>query len=211
MAHGSVSSETTIRELFPALVAADAAHGAVAASSVAAGMGVSLLLMVARLPTTRVGSLDDRKALLSVTTDLLDVQRQLLATLDADTTGRLVAARAMRRADETQRTARDAAIQLALRAAADIPLDVMRVSAHGLELAAVVAVHGCRAALSDMELAVALLRAGLIGARGTLEVKLRTLTEGAYTQAVVQEMARLSDKTTRAGSAAESALRVLPA
>jgi len=30
MAHGSVSTETTIRGLFPALVAADAAHGAVA-------------------------------------------------------------------------------------------------------------------------------------------------------------------------------------
>jgi formiminotetrahydrofolate cyclodeaminase len=84
MKYGGVSSETTIRRLFPALVADDAAHGAVAASSVAAGMGVSLLVMVAALPTTRVGSLDDRKALLSVTRDLLDVQRQLLATLDVD-------------------------------------------------------------------------------------------------------------------------------
>ena len=211
MGHGDVSSETTIRKLFPTLVAADAAHGAVAASSVAAGMGVSLLVMVAALPTTRVGSVDDRKALLSVTRDLLTVQRQLLATLDVDTTGRLVAARAMLQADDTQRTARDAAIQVALRAAADVPLDVMRLSAHGLALAAVVAVHGCRAALSDIELAVALLRTGLSGARGTLEVKLLTLTEGTYTQAVVQEMARLSDEAIRAGQAADSALRVLPA
>lgn len=211
MGHGDVSSETTIRKLFPTLVAADAAHGAVAASSVAAGMGVSLLVMVAALPTTRVGSVDDRKALLSVTRDLLTVQRQLLATLDVDTTGRLVAARAMLQADDTQRTARDAAIQVALRTAADVPLDVMRLSAHGLALAAVVAVHGCRAALSDIELAVALLRTGLAGARGTLEVKLRTLTEGTYTQAVVQEMARLSDEAIRAGQAVDSALRVLPA
>lgn len=211
MGNGTVSSETTIRGLFPALVSADAAHGAVAASSVAAGMGVSLLVMVAALPTTRVGSVDDRKALLSVTRDLLTVQRQLLATLDVDMTSRLVAARAMLQADDTQRTARDAAIQVALRAAADVPLDVMRLSAHGLALAAVVAVHGCRAALSDMELALALLRTGLVGARGTLEVKLRTLTEGTYTQAVVQEMARLSEEAIGAGNAAESALRVLPA
>jgi len=211
MAHGSVSTETTIRGLFPALVAADAAHGAVAASAVAAGMGGALLVMVAALPTTRVGSVDDRKALLSVTRDLLTVQRQLLATVDADTTGRLAAARAMLQADDTQRTARDAAIQVALRAAADVPLDVMRLAAHGLALAAIVAVHGCRAALSDMELAVALLRTGLVGARGTLDVKLRSLTEGAYTQAVVQDMARLSDEAIRAGNAAEPALRVLPA
>jgi formiminotetrahydrofolate cyclodeaminase len=211
MKYGGVSSETTIRRLFPALVADDAAHGAVAASSVAAGMGVSLLVMVAALPTTRVGSLDDRKALLSVTRDLLDVQRQLLATLDVDTTSRLVAAAAMLQGDDTQRTARDAAIQVALRAAADVPLDVMRLSAQGLALAAVVAVHGSRAALSDMGLAVTLLRAGLSGARGTLEVKLRTLTEAAYTQTVVQEMARLSDEALRAGNAADTALRVLPA
>ena len=55
MANPRISSETSIRELYAALAAADPAQGTVAASAVAAGMGVSLLVMVAALPTTRLG------------------------------------------------------------------------------------------------------------------------------------------------------------
>lgn len=208
MATSRISSETSIRELYAALAAADAAHGTVAASAVASGLGVSLLVMVAALPTTRLGSIDDRKVLTGATRALLDAQRQLAATIDVETTGRLLAAREMLQASDTQRTAREAAIQVALRAAADVPLEVMRLSAHGLKQARIVAAHGCRAASTDMELAVALLRIGLNGARSNLELKLSSLTDEAYTKSVVHEIARLSDEGTRAASAAESSLRV---
>jgi formiminotetrahydrofolate cyclodeaminase len=211
MAHPRISSQTSIRELYAALAGADAAQGTVAASAVAAGMGVSLLMMVAALPTTRVGSIDDRKALTGATRALLDLQRQLAATIDVETTSRLVAAREMLQSSETQRTAREAAIQVALRAAADVPLEVMRLSAHGLKNCQIVAVHGCRAASTDVELAVALLRAGLVGARSSLELKLTSLTDAGYTQAVVHEIARLSEEGSTAATAAESSLRVPPA
>jgi formiminotetrahydrofolate cyclodeaminase len=135
----------------------------------------------------------------------------LAATIDVDTTGRLVAAREMLQASDTQRGAREAAIQLALRAAADVPLEVMRLSAHGLKHGQLVAAHGCRAASSDVELAVALLNVGLVGARSNLEQKLSNLTDAAYTQAVVHEIARLSEEGTTAARAAESFLRVPPA
>jgi len=203
-----ISSETSIRGLYAALAAADAAQGSVAASAVSSGMGVSLLITVAALPTTRVGSIDDRKALTRATKDLFDVQRQLAATIDVETLGRLVAAREMLQASDTQRNAREAAIQVALRAAADVPLEVMRLSAQGLKAGQIVAGHGCRAASSDAELAIALLRIGLVGARSSLELKLNSLTDPTYTQAVVHEIARLSEEGTTAASAAESSLRV---
>src|SRR4029453_1006181 len=94
-------------------------------------MGVSLLGMVAALPTTRLGSIDDRKALTGATRALLNVQRQLAARIDVETTGRLIAAREMIQSNDMQRSAREAAIQVALRAAADVPLEVMRLSALG--------------------------------------------------------------------------------
>jgi formiminotetrahydrofolate cyclodeaminase len=62
-----------------------------------------------------------------------------------------------------------------------------------------------------MELAVALLRVGMIGARSNLELKLGSLTDVKYTEAVVNEIARLTDEGTRAADAAESLLRVPPA
>ena len=181
-----------------------------AASAVAAGMGVSLLVMVAALPTTRLGSIDDRKALTGATSALLNLQRQLAGMIDVETTSRLVAAREMLQSSDMQRSAREAAIQVALRAAADVPLEVMRLSAHGLKQGQIVAAHGIRAASSDIELAVTLLRVGLVGARSCLELKL-TLTDAPYTQSVVQEIARLSEEGTTAASAAESSLRVPPA
>jgi methenyltetrahydrofolate cyclohydrolase len=211
MPNPRISSESSIRELYAALATAEVAHGAVAASAVAAGMGVSLLVMVAALPKTRSGSIEDRKALVSATKTLLDLQRQLAAAMDVETSSRLVAAREMLPASDTQRTEREAAIQLALRAAADVPLEVMRLSTLGLTVAQTVASHGCRAASVDMELAVALLRVGLVGAESNLEVKLSSLTDEAYTKAVVQEIARLSGEGMTAAHAAESWLRIPPA
>lgn len=197
MANPRMSSETSIRELYAALAAADAAQGTVVASAVAAGMGVSLLVMVAALPTTRLGSIDDRKALAGATMALLNLQRQLAGMIDVETTSRLVAAREMLQSSAMQRSAREAAIQVALRAAADVPLEVMRLSAHGLKQGQIVAAHGIRAASSDIELAVTLLRVGLVGARSSLELKLTSLTDAPYTQSVVQEIARLSEEGLR--------------
>ena len=120
-----------------------------------------------------------------VTTTLISVQRQLAQTLDAETIPQIVAARKMSQANNAQRAQREAAMQVALRTAADVPLEVMRLSALGLEQAQTVAARGCRAASTDTELAVALLRIGLIGARPTLEQKLGSLTDETYTQTVI--------------------------
>jgi methenyltetrahydrofolate cyclohydrolase len=211
MRHRRISSNTSVRDLLAALSAAEAAHGAVSASAVAAGMGTSLLLMVAALPKTRSGTIDDRTALTGVATALIDVRKQLAEAMDAELTAGMVAARKMPQATETQRAEREAAIQLALRTAADVPLEVMRLSALGLKHAQTVAARGCRAASSDVELAVALLRVGLTGARSNLELKLGSLTDAEYTEAVVDQIARLSDEGTRAADAADSLLRVPPA
>jgi len=169
------------------------------------------LVMVAALPTTRQGSIDDRKALISATRALLNAQRQLAATIDVETTGRLMAARERLQSSDMQRSAHEAAIQVALRAVADVPLEVMRLSAQGLKQGQMVAAHGSRGASSDTELAIALLRVALVGARSSVELKLSSLTDAVYTQAVVHEIARLSEEGMTAAVVAESSLRIPPA
>jgi formiminotetrahydrofolate cyclodeaminase len=183
----------------------------IAASAVAAGMDVSLLVMVAALPATRRGSIDDRKASTSATRALLDAQRQLAAAIDVETTGRLMAAREMLQSSDMQRSTREAAIQVALRAAADVPLEIMRLSADGLKQGQLVAAHGSRGASSDTESAIALLRVALVGARSCVELKLSSLTDAVYTQAAAHEMARLSEEGRTAPGVAEPSLRIPPA
>jgi formiminotetrahydrofolate cyclodeaminase len=174
-------------------------------------MGTSLLLLVAALPTTRSGSIDERTALLGAATALGDVQEQLIETMETETVVRLFAARNMPQASRAQRSKREAAIQLALRAGADVPLEVIRLCALGLTHARVVAASSSRAAGSEVELAVALLRVGLNGARSNLETRLSNLTDVVYTKAVVEEIAHLSEEATAAARAAESSVQAPPA
>jgi methenyltetrahydrofolate cyclohydrolase len=207
----SFARETSIRDFLAAIASAEDAHGAVSAAAVAGGIGISLLAMVAALPKTRADSADERAALIMAATALGDVQEQLIETVETETAVKIFAARNMPHASEGQRTERQAAIQLALRAAADVPLEVMRLCAGGLKLAATVAAHSARAASADVQLGVALLHAAFGSARAGLEGKLSSLTDAAYITSVLDEIAHLSEEATAAMGAAEPFLHVPPA
>jgi len=146
-----------------------------------------------------------------VSTALSGVQEQLMEAIETETAVKIFAARNMPQTSERQRTARQAAIQLALRAAADVPLEIMRLCDSGLKLAETVARHSSRAASADVQLAVALLHAAFCSARASFEAKLSSLTDTRFITSVVDEIARLSDEASRAARAAESHVRVPPA
>ena len=211
MADPQPGTNAPIREFLSALASADAAQGAVSAAAVAGAMGTSLLLQVASLPTTRSGSIDERAALMGAATTLANLQEQLIETLETEAVVKLFAARNLPQASQAQRSKREAAIQLALRAAAEVPLEVIRLCALALTHARVIATSSCRAAGGQVELAVALLRLGLNGARSNLEARLSSLTDVVYTEAVVEEIAHLSEEGTRAARAAESSVQAPPA
>jgi formiminotetrahydrofolate cyclodeaminase len=139
------------------------------------------------------------------------VQQQLIETIETETAVKLFTARSMPQASEAQRSERLAAIQLALHASADVPLEAMRLCAQGLEVAATVAAHGVRAASADVQLAVAPLQAGSDGARSDLEAKLSSFTDAAYVTSVADEIVRLPGDSTASTRAAESLLKALPA
>jgi formiminotetrahydrofolate cyclodeaminase len=174
-------------------------------------MGTSLLVMVAALPATRSNAVTERTTLLQVGAVLEGVQTQLIETTETETAVKLFTARNLPQTSQEQRTRREAAIQLALRAAAEVPLEVMRLCVRGLQQAQTVAAVSCRAARSEVELAISLLGVGVSGARSNLEARLSSLTDVVYSEAVVEEIARLSDEGATAARAAESAVQALPA
>jgi formiminotetrahydrofolate cyclodeaminase len=203
--------DISLRDFIEAVGSAETAHGAVSTAAVAGGLGSALLLMVAALPHTRSDSVADRAKLVEAATALTSVQRQLIETIETETAVKLFSARSMPQASDAQRSERLAAIQLALRASADVPLEVMRLCAQGLELAATVAAHGARAAAADVQLGVALLQAGFDGARSNLEAKFSSFTDAGYVTSVADEIVRLTDETTVSTRATESLLKALPA
>ncbi len=205
-----VSGDISIRDLLRAVAAAEEAYGAVSVAAVSGAFGASLLLMVAALPQTRSGSAQDRARLVEASVALTGIQEQLLETVETETAVKVFAARNMPQASVTQRSDRQIALQLALRAAAEVPLEVMRLSSGGLNYAQVVAAHSSRAASADVHLAAALLQAAFDGARSNLEGKLTSLTDAHHVTAVVDEIARLSEDVTATTRATETLLRVPP-
>ena len=204
-------ADTSVRDLLDAFSSSNPTPGGGSAAALASAVGASLLMMIAGLPKTRGGTVDDRAALASAAAALAGIRQQLTAAIDADTAAydQVVAAYKLPKGSAEEQAARTSAIQSALRAATDVPLDVVRLSAAALAQGATVAAHGHRAAASDVGVAVALLRAGLRGARLNIEINIGSVADAAYVDAVKTETARLSDAATRVGDEADALLRGL--
>jgi methenyltetrahydrofolate cyclohydrolase len=202
-------TDKSVRDLLSAFSSSDPTPGGGSAAALASAVGASLLLMVAGLPKTRSGSEEDRTALTTASAALADLRTALTGAIDADTAAydRVVAAYKMPKASADEQSARKTAIQQAQRAATEVPLGVIRLSAAALNQAAAVAAHGHRAAGSDVGVGVALLRAGLRGARLNVEINIGSIVDTGYASAVTAEVVRLSEAAARAGDEADALLQ----
>jgi formiminotetrahydrofolate cyclodeaminase len=198
-----------VRELLDAFSSSDPTPGGGSASALASAVGASLLIMVASLPRTRAGSDNDRTALSRAAAALTAIRPQLAEAVDADTAAysEVVAAYKLPKGTDEEKATRKPAIQRALQRATDIPLGVMRLSAQALSQATVVAAHGHRGAASDVGDAIALLRAGLRGARLNVDINLDAIQDEAYTRSVRAEAERLAHEGDAAADSADAALR----
>ncbi len=154
MANGLLVDQP-LGELLAAFASRNPTPGGGSASALAASLGAALLLMVGAMPKTRLGTEEDRVALDTAVAALIPIQHRLTAAVDADAAAyaQVVAAYKQPKTTQPEREARLASVQRALRAATDVPLDVMRLSVVALEHAGAIAEHGHRAAASDVGVA----------------------------------------------------------
>jgi formiminotetrahydrofolate cyclodeaminase len=200
--------DKSVRELLAAFSSSDPTPGGGSASALASAIGTQLLIMVAGLPRTRAGSDEDKAALRSAVPALTEIGGRLTDAIDGDASAyaRVIAAYRLPKASADEQQARTAAIQDALRAATDVPLSVMRLSADALEEASTIAAHGHRGAASDVGVALGLLRAGLHGARLNAEINLTGNKDDVYTSAVRGDIERHARRAEAAARAADAAL-----
>jgi formiminotetrahydrofolate cyclodeaminase len=183
-----------LRDVIGAFASSEPTPGGGSASALASAVGAALLVMVASLPKTRHASNDDRSALTAAAASLTSVQHQLTESIDADSSAydHVLSAYRQPQATELEQRSRKAAIQRALKSATDVPLGVMRLSVDALKQAQAVAAHGHRAASSDVGAALALLQAGLEGARLNVRINLAGINDAAYVDAAKAEADRLA-------------------
>jgi methenyltetrahydrofolate cyclohydrolase len=201
--------DRSLADLLAAFSSSAPTPGGGSASALSSAVGASLLLMVAALPKTRSGSDDDRAALTAASGSLASIRDHLAAAIDEDTAAYdgVVAAYRLPKAAAAEQAARTLAIQQALRTATDVPLGVMRQSAHALDQAAAVAAHGYKSAASDVGVAIALLTAGATGASLNVEINLESVADDAYRSRVRDEARELLERARAEAQRGEALLR----
>lgn len=167
--------------------------GGGSASALAAALGLSLFAMVAQMGRTRSGSDEDRAVLDQAKTALLPLRDHVSGLVESDARAydSVVAAYRLPKSTDPEKAARRAAVQSALRGAAEVPLDVMRVCQAGLTAATDVARHGNPFASSDIGVGLELLGAALRGAALNVRANLGSIEEQGWVEGMRSEVERL--------------------
>ena len=201
-------TDLTLIDLLSAFQSSEPTPGGGSAAALSGAVGASLLVMVGGLPRPRATSEEDLERLQAARTQCVHLSERLTVLVDRDSEAYqlVVAAYRLPRTSDDEKKARTEAIQQALRAAIDAPLDVMRACADAAEQGVVVADLGNRNAASDVQVALEVLLAGLRGARLNVEINLGMVKDAAYVAAVGEELSRLTAAAEReAASAREKA------
>ncbi len=167
--------------------------GGGSAAALAGALGASLLTMVASLPKAQATTDVDLERLRSIgeRSTALAMELERLIDRDAEAYDAVMRAYRMPKSSDTEKAARAAQIQDALKAAIDTPLAVMRACVAGAAHAPALLALGNPSASSDVGVGLELLRAGLRGARLNIEINLTSIKDPQYVAAVRREVERL--------------------
>jgi formiminotetrahydrofolate cyclodeaminase len=190
-----------------ALRSPDPTPGGGSAAALAGAAGASLLAMVSALPKPRAASPADLDRL-KIAGERCTAAAERLESLidrDAEAYDAVMAAYRLPRGSDDEKRARSERIQKAMRGAIDVPLEVMRTCGEAAVEAASIAPLGNPNAASDVEVGLALLAAGLQGARANVEINLGAVKDEGYIAAVRAE----AERTQKAADTAAASARRL--
>ena len=184
---------SSVAAVLAAFRSSEPTPGGGSAAALAGAVGASLFAMVAGLPKSRATSEHEQRQLADAVERCTALALNLEALVDEDSAAydQVVNAFRLPKGTDDEKAARSAAIQEAMRAATEAPLDVMRRCAETISFAPVITTLGNPNAASDAQVANELLAAALRGAEQNVEVNLGSVKDAAYVERVRAEMQRL--------------------
>jgi formiminotetrahydrofolate cyclodeaminase len=188
-------STLTVIELLDAFASSEPVPGGGSASALAGAVGVSLLMMVAGLPKTRTGTPEERAALGAAAARLRPLRDVLTTLVDRDSEAYTLVLDAFRlpKGTDAEKTIRRDAIDHAMRAATDTPLETMRVCGQALGQAVAIAANVVRSAASDAGVGIELLRTALRGAALNVDTNLGEVKDQEYVARVRVERTQVEE------------------
>lgn len=187
-------TDSSVSALLAAFRSFEPTPGGGSASALAGAVGASLLAMVAGLPKPKGSSADEIERLDDAGTrcTALAVRLQALIDEDSEAYDLVLGAFRLPKGTDAEKAARTAAIQQAMTAATEAPLQVMRHCAEALAAAPAVAELGNPNAASDVRVALEMLKAALRGAQANVDINLGSLKDAEYVARVRAETARIA-------------------
>ena len=187
------TADSTIGTFLDALAAAESTPGGGAAAALTAGQGAALLSMVLNFTVGRkkYAAVEEEMQGYLQRTESLRAELLTLADKDAEAFGAVAACYALPRSSDDEKAARRAAMQAALKGAAEVPFAIAVLCAELLELACPIAQKGNPNVVSDAATAAHLAYAALHSALVNVNINLKFLKDAAYVsewQAKVQAL-----------------------
>ncbi|HQY31474.1 MAG TPA: cyclodeaminase/cyclohydrolase family protein [Thermomicrobiales bacterium] len=200
-------TERTINDYLAALSSGDPTPGGGSASAYTGAMGTALVGMVANL--TKSGEDPDLRQILVTIgerAEALTSQLRDCAIVDEGVYGAYRSAAALPKSNDDEKVVRRRAINLALIAAAEAPIQAARSANEGLRLAAECAAVGTKHALSDIRTAQHLLNASLAGALENVHINLAMLSDDKVVERLIRAVQAVQAETGAANQALAEAL-----
>lgn len=183
-------TEQKVTEFLDALASNAPAPGGGSVAALSGALGAALLSMVCNLTLgkTRYADVQDDIAALVEKTEALRYRLTDLLDADVEVFSGVSAAYKMPRKTPEDKAARTAAIQEALKAATQVPLDVARACVEVIELCTQTAEQGNRGAVSDAGVAVLMAEAGLRSAALNVIININAIKDEAFSAKVQGEL-----------------------
>ncbi len=206
--------ELPTREFLDALASASPTPGGGGASAHMGALAAALSAMVAHLTLGKKRYEQVQDQIEQLLQDL-DHERALLLQFiddDARVFEPLAAAYRMPSASPEEQAAKEAAMQVALIGATEVPLAIMRHCARVIDCADTAAHIGSRLALSDAGVSAVCAKAALLGASLNVRINVASMNDPSQAQSYVEDMeALIADYTRKADATFDFVVKELSA
>jgi glutamate formiminotransferase/formiminotetrahydrofolate cyclodeaminase len=200
--------ELHLSAFLDALASPEPTPGGGTAAAIAGAMGASLLMMVAGLAKSRTDGEDERVALAEARAALASVRERFstLADADSEAFNQVLAAYRLPKNSDSDKAARRAAVQQAMTAATNAPLETLRTAGEAMRLGQIVAQHGSRSAVSDAGVGIGLLQAAADGAVANVRINVGSLEDEAFKKSAAEAVEEILQRIADDAGAARKAL-----
>jgi formiminotetrahydrofolate cyclodeaminase len=201
-------ADVTISSFLTSLSSPEPTPGGGTAAAVVAAIGTSLLMMVAGLTKTRNNADTERVALQETRAALSSLSERIMVLADQDTDAfnKVMDAYRLAKTTDEEKATRKQAIQRAMKAATETPLDTLRLTVDAMRHARVVGQYGNAAAASDVRVALELLAAAAASAAANVQINLQSVDDEAFRKAAADQIMELTNRVTEDAAAARTAL-----